>query len=170
MRDTPRQLGLHRLGSDHYEVESASENPIFAALRALSQATRSPAFWLLSGSFFVCGASTNGLIGPTSFQLVSITAFRRFMGRIFWPRSGWIGIWLDLCRSPAWRSGSCKFRRHAPNVGRNLRSCLSGFWQPLHRRGSIDFIHRRPPQSRDHLGGVGGYLAALKTTPRARAC
>jgi hypothetical protein len=63
MRDTPRQLGLHRLGSDHYEVESASENPIFAALRALSQATRSPAFWLLSGSFFVCGASTNGLIG-----------------------------------------------------------------------------------------------------------
>jgi predicted MFS family arabinose efflux permease len=51
------------LGSDHDEVESAAENPIVAALRALSQATRSPAFWLLAGSFFVCGASTNGLIG-----------------------------------------------------------------------------------------------------------
>ena len=63
MRDTPRQLGLRRLGSDHDEVESAAENPILAALRALSQATRSPAFWLLAGSFFVCGASTNGLIG-----------------------------------------------------------------------------------------------------------
>ena len=63
MRDTPRQLGLRRLGSDHDEIESAVENPIVAAMRALFDATRSPAFWLLAGSFFVCGASTNGLIG-----------------------------------------------------------------------------------------------------------
>src|ERR1700722_3628945 len=32
-------------------------------MRVLFDATRSPAFWLLAGSFFVCGASTNGLIG-----------------------------------------------------------------------------------------------------------
>ncbi len=63
MRDSPRQLGLRRLGNDQDEVESAAENPIVAALRALSDATRSPAFWLLAGSFFVCGASTNGLVG-----------------------------------------------------------------------------------------------------------
>ena len=63
MRDTPRQLGLRRLGSDHDEIESAVENPILAATRALFDATRSPAFWLLAGSFFICGASTNGLIG-----------------------------------------------------------------------------------------------------------
>ena len=63
MRDTPAQLGLRRLGSDEDEVESAGENPILAALRALSDAIRSPAFWLLAGSFFVCGASTNGLVG-----------------------------------------------------------------------------------------------------------
>ena len=63
VRDSPRQLGLRRLGSDQDEVESAAENPIVAALRALSDATRSPAFWLLAGSFFVCGASTNGLVG-----------------------------------------------------------------------------------------------------------
>jgi sugar phosphate permease len=63
MRDSPHQLGLRRLGSDQDEVESAGENPIVAALRALSDASRSPAFWLLAGSFFVCGASTNGLVG-----------------------------------------------------------------------------------------------------------
>jgi sugar phosphate permease len=63
MRDTPHQLGLRPLGSDHDEAESVPENPIAAALGALFDATRSPAFWLLAGSFFVCGASTNGLIG-----------------------------------------------------------------------------------------------------------
>jgi sugar phosphate permease len=63
MRDSPRQLGLRRLGSEHDEVEAPTENPIVAALRALGDAARTPGFWLLAGSFFVCGASTNGLIG-----------------------------------------------------------------------------------------------------------
>ena len=61
MRDTPRQLGLRRLGSDHDEIESAVENPIVAAMRALFDTTRSLAFWLLAGSFFVCGASISEL-------------------------------------------------------------------------------------------------------------
>jgi predicted MFS family arabinose efflux permease len=34
-----------------------------APLAALAYASRTPAFWLLAGTFFVCGASTNGLIG-----------------------------------------------------------------------------------------------------------
>jgi predicted MFS family arabinose efflux permease len=34
-----------------------------APLPALAWAIRSPAFWVLAGSFFICGASTNGLIG-----------------------------------------------------------------------------------------------------------
>lgn len=32
-------------------------------LAALAHAIRTPAFWLLAGTFFICGASTNGLIG-----------------------------------------------------------------------------------------------------------
>src|SRR6266542_5131895 len=32
-------------------------------LQALAWVSRRPAFWVLAGSFFVCGASTNGLIG-----------------------------------------------------------------------------------------------------------
>ena len=38
-------------------------NPVTAALRALTDSMRVRDFWLLAGSFFVCGASTNGLIG-----------------------------------------------------------------------------------------------------------
>jgi predicted MFS family arabinose efflux permease len=34
-----------------------------APLQALAMASRTRAFWLLAGTFFVCGASTNGLIG-----------------------------------------------------------------------------------------------------------
>jgi predicted MFS family arabinose efflux permease len=34
-----------------------------APLAALAFAMRTRAFWLLSGTFFICGASTNGLIG-----------------------------------------------------------------------------------------------------------
>ena len=37
--------------------------PALAPLPALALASRSPAFWVLAGTFFVCGASTNGLIG-----------------------------------------------------------------------------------------------------------
>lgn len=38
-------------------------NPFANAVRSLGDARRVPAFWLLAGSFFICGASTNGLIG-----------------------------------------------------------------------------------------------------------
>jgi sugar phosphate permease len=38
-------------------------NPAVAAVRALTDSIGVRDFWLLAGSFFVCGASTNGLIG-----------------------------------------------------------------------------------------------------------
>ena len=38
-------------------------NPILVALRVLRRCSGSKDFWLLFGSFFVCGLSTNGLIG-----------------------------------------------------------------------------------------------------------
>ena len=36
---------------------------MLVAFAALGKGFRSRDFWLLAGSFFVCGASTNGLIG-----------------------------------------------------------------------------------------------------------
>src|SRR5204863_103790 len=41
----------------------AHGNPVRRALAALRDGLRSRDFWLLAGSFFLCGASTNGLIG-----------------------------------------------------------------------------------------------------------
>src|SRR5258708_100865 len=38
-------------------------NPLTAAFEALGEGVRSRGFWLLAGSFFICGLSTNGLIG-----------------------------------------------------------------------------------------------------------
>lgn len=39
-----------------------SGNPVARAFRTLGEASRNPAFWLLAGSFFICGLSTNGLV------------------------------------------------------------------------------------------------------------
>ena len=41
----------------------AAKNPIAVAFGTLGMATKTRDFWLLSFSFFVCGASTNGYIG-----------------------------------------------------------------------------------------------------------
>jgi sugar phosphate permease len=65
MRDRPSDVGLRPFrapeGAD--EPPRAIGNPFAAALEALSVGMRSRDFWLLAGSFFVCGASTSGLIG-----------------------------------------------------------------------------------------------------------
>lgn len=65
MRDRPSQVGLRPFGdnTETLEVPQSSENTIASTLGALVLGMRSPDFWLLFGSFFICGASTNGLIG-----------------------------------------------------------------------------------------------------------
>ena len=65
MRDRPQDKGLKPYGLPDSEPvpTPASGNPVVAALSALRMASRSREFWILAGSFFVCGASTNGLVG-----------------------------------------------------------------------------------------------------------
>ncbi len=63
LRDTPESIGLTPYGAtDDYTPSAPAMNPIRAAFEGLDLARRSGAFWLLWGSFFVCGLSTNGLI------------------------------------------------------------------------------------------------------------
>jgi predicted MFS family arabinose efflux permease len=65
MRDKPSDVGLLPYGATE-PVETASAphvNPFLSALNGLKMGVRSKDFWLLAGSFFVCGLSTNGLIG-----------------------------------------------------------------------------------------------------------
>ncbi len=65
MRDDPSEVGLRPYGETG-QVEAAAPmtgNPAKHAIDTLIEAMRVRDFWLLAGSFFVCGASTNGLIG-----------------------------------------------------------------------------------------------------------
>lgn len=75
MRDRPEDVGERPLG-EHGENTLATgmveprvgaplltRNPARQAMIVLGDALRVRDFWLLAGSFFVCGASTNGLIG-----------------------------------------------------------------------------------------------------------
>jgi predicted MFS family arabinose efflux permease len=65
MPERPGDVGLARYGAADTAAAPAATttNPIVAAFRALGDAARSGTFWLLFATFFVCGLSTNGLIG-----------------------------------------------------------------------------------------------------------
>ncbi|MFY9781336.1 MAG: MFS transporter [Candidatus Baltobacteraceae bacterium] len=64
MRDRPADVGLLPYGaSAPPAAASSARNPLTVAFASLGRASRNPAFWVLAGTFFICGASTNGLIG-----------------------------------------------------------------------------------------------------------
>ncbi len=64
LRDRPQDVGARAFGATEMDAPVvASGSPLVAAFRGLGLGLRSRDFWLLAGSFFVCGASTNGLIG-----------------------------------------------------------------------------------------------------------
>jgi predicted MFS family arabinose efflux permease len=64
LRNSPADVGLLAYGATGDEpVPSPQAHPVRAAFEGLRLAWVSGAFWLLFGSFFVCGLSTNGLIG-----------------------------------------------------------------------------------------------------------
>jgi sugar phosphate permease len=65
LRERPEDVGLARFGEQGPSLEQRAVpvSTAAGALAALRQGARSRDFWLLAGSFFICGASTNGLIG-----------------------------------------------------------------------------------------------------------
>ena len=67
MRDRPSDLGLAPYGETAVVPAPQGAAPGFAALAVLPltvlrEAARTRTFWILFGTFFICGASTNGLI------------------------------------------------------------------------------------------------------------
>jgi MFS family permease len=64
LRNRPSDLGLRAYGATEADASPLTTgSPIANAFRGLRLGVRSRDFWLLAGSFFICGASTNGLIG-----------------------------------------------------------------------------------------------------------
>ncbi len=99
MRDRPEDIGLLPYGAR--AGDGAAPPRALAPLAALRHAMQSRAFWILAGTFFVCGASTNGLIGThliaachdvgipevRSAQLLAVMGIFDIIGTI---GSGWL--------------------------------------------------------------------------------
>ncbi|WP_421617355.1 MFS transporter [Brevibacillus sp. TJ4] len=64
MRNKPSDKGLRAYGGTEDEEHIVqTKNPFRVAIDGLLTGVRSFDFWLLAGSFFICGLTTNGLIG-----------------------------------------------------------------------------------------------------------
>jgi sugar phosphate permease len=66
MRERPEDLGITAYGDSGLAgpppAPPPAGNPFAVTLRAFAEGARSRDFWLIAGGYFICGASTNGLI------------------------------------------------------------------------------------------------------------
>ncbi|MFJ6011139.1 MFS transporter [Streptomyces sp. NPDC092952] len=62
LRDHPADVGLAPYGGTYEEKPAPARGAARRTLRVLADAARTGPFWLLAGTFAICGASTNGLI------------------------------------------------------------------------------------------------------------
>ena len=64
MPERPSDVGLLRYGAEEEQLpRKPAPRPWLLAVDVLARAARTPMFWLLFGTFFVCGLTTNGLVG-----------------------------------------------------------------------------------------------------------
>ena len=65
IRDRPEQLGLRPFGATDETPPPARPPRTRSGMpsRCSGEASHKRDFWLLAGAFFICGATTNGLIG-----------------------------------------------------------------------------------------------------------
>jgi MFS family permease len=101
-RNSPEEVGVLPYGGEH-EVSAGGAAPktAKATIKVLIEASKKPAFWILAGTFFVCGWTTNGLIGAhfipaahdhgmpagTAAGLLAVVGIFDFVGTI---ASGWL--------------------------------------------------------------------------------
>ncbi|MFC9596417.1 MFS transporter [Peribacillus butanolivorans] len=109
MKNNPKEVGILPYGLEEESQEAnlvQKKNPVVMAFQSLIEAVRVKEFWLLAGSFFICGLSTSGLIGThfisycISFGLPVVTAasLLSFMGifdLIGTTVSGWLSDRFD---------------------------------------------------------------------------
>ncbi len=109
MRERPQDVGLAAYGEaagTSAPPPARPGNPVRVAFAALGTGLRSRDFWLLAGSFFVCGASTNGLIGThlvaacldkgmTEVAAASMLAMMAIFNFVGATGSGWLSDRMD---------------------------------------------------------------------------
>jgi sugar phosphate permease len=118
IRDHPQDVGLNPYGAteDVPRPLPPAGNPVARAVGTLGRGLRDRDFLLLAGSFFICGASTNGLIGthliPASIehgipevQAASFLAVVGIFDIIGTTVSGWLSDRYDNRWLLAWYYG-----------------------------------------------------------------
>lgn len=109
MKSFPKDIALAPYGQEELVVEElpiSGRNPFKMAISALLEGIRVKEFWLLAGSFFICGLSTSGLIGThfisycISFGIpllvaASMLSFMGIFDLIGTTLSGWLSDRFD---------------------------------------------------------------------------
>jgi MFS family permease len=110
MRDRPGDLGLRPFGDDGkapLPAPAPNNAPIMAAaLGTLRDASKTRVFWILFATFFICGASTNGLVqvhlipmcldfGIPQVQAASLLAAMGIFDFVGTIASGWLSDRYD---------------------------------------------------------------------------
>ncbi|KRQ11699.1 MFS transporter [Bradyrhizobium manausense] len=101
--ERPSAIGLRSYGSTHEDQPAAPAqgNPFVAAIGNLIRAARTPTFWFLFATFFICGFTTNGLVGTHliafcgdhgifEVQAASLLALMGFFDLFGTTLSGWL--------------------------------------------------------------------------------
>jgi MFS family permease len=116
MRDDPADVGLEPYGAGQPVAASSGGAASLRGLRSpnasitLREVLRSPTFWLLASSFFICGGTANGLIGThlipheidrgipqiAAASLLGVMGGLNMVGTIF---SGWM---IDRVQPQKW--------------------------------------------------------------------
>jgi MFS family permease len=114
VRDRPQTIGLQPYGAtEPVPVPARSAQPFRPAIDGLLIGVKSRVFWLLSGGFFICGLSTNGLIGThlipaaidhhmTAVAGASLLALMGIFDVVGTTVSGWLTDRVDPRRLLAW--------------------------------------------------------------------
>ncbi len=106
MRDEPADVGLRPYGAPATDIGAPPSRTQSATRSVMAGALRSPTFWMLAGTFFVCGFSSNGIIGThfmayaadcglgalTAAGLLSVMGVMNFAGTM---GSGWLTDRVD---------------------------------------------------------------------------
>ncbi len=115
--ESPASIGLRPYGASGQEDEPPVQgNPLANAFRVLGQGVRVPAFWLLFGSFFICGFSTTGLVGThmiafcvdhglPEMQAAGLVATMGVLNLLGTTASGWMSDRYDNRMLLAWYYG-----------------------------------------------------------------
>ncbi len=117
-RNWPAELNLAPFGSDTIIKPPlrTGKNSIIVSLQVLRSAISQPAFWILSGTFFICGLSSTGIVGQhfipfcadnnvgiiAASSYLAIMGVFNFMGTI---GSGWLSDRYDNYKLLMWFYG-----------------------------------------------------------------